>query len=71
MRAGGHHPAPAEKVLGAPFEILKRKSEIVFLRGLLEHSLGLGNDFLADAVAGDHRYGECLHGFENNFRTRA
>ena len=28
--AGGHHAAPAEKVLRAPVEILKRESDIVF-----------------------------------------
>ena len=61
-RAGGHHLPPAEKVRRAPFEVLKREREIVFVRGVLEHALGLRHHFLAHAIAGDHRYCEGPHG---------
>jgi hypothetical protein len=63
-RAGGHHLPPAEKVGCAPVEVLKRKAEIVFVGGMLQHALGLGDDLQADAVAGDHRYGKGFHGID-------
>ena len=64
---GGHHAPPAEKVLRAPFEILKREGHVMFPGDLLQNALGLGHDLGPDAVAGDHCDGECLHGLEDNF----
>jgi hypothetical protein len=34
----------------------------VFVGGFFEHALGLWDDFLSHAIAGDDRYGEGLHG---------
>ena len=34
--AGGHHAAPAEVVVGAPVEILKREGDVVLLRALFQ-----------------------------------
>ena len=64
--AGGHHAPPAEKVLRAPFEILKREGHVMFPGDLLQNALGLGDHFKADAVAGDHCDGECFHRLEDN-----
>ncbi len=61
-RAGGHHPAPAEIVLGAPFEILKREAHIVLFGGGFQNPFSLRDDFAAHAVAGDYTNGESLHG---------
>ena len=59
--AGRHHAAPAEEVVRAPVEILKREGDVVLLRDLFEDPLGLRDDFGADAVARDHRNREGLH----------
>ena len=53
--AGRHHAAPAEEVVRAPVEILKREGDVVLLRALFEDAFCLRDDFGADTVAGDHR----------------
>ena len=65
-RVGRHHAAPAEEVLGAPIEILKREGDVVLPGDALQDPLGLRNDFRADAVAGDHADRKSFHGFERN-----
>jgi hypothetical protein len=61
-RAGRHHLAPTEKVLGAPVEILKYKAESVVVADFLEDPLGLRNDLRANSVTGDYRYRKGFHG---------
>ncbi len=65
--AGGHHAAPAEKMLGAPVEILKRKGDLVFLGDPFQDAFGLRDDFGADAIARDYRDRECLHWLRRQF----
>ena len=60
-RPGGHHAAPTEVMVGAPFEILKREGNVVFPADSLEHALALRDDLFADAVSRDHRDRKSLH----------
>ena len=51
----GHHLAVLRVVLAAPRLLVPREREAELAARGLEHAQALGHDFLADAVAGDHR----------------
>ena len=63
-RSCRHHAAPAEKVVGAPVEVLKREAHIVLFGDALEDAFRLRNDFLADTVAGNHADRKLLQVFD-------
>ena len=59
-----HHAAPAEEVVGAPVEILKREADVVLFGDALQDAFRLRNDFLAHTIAGNHADRKRLHVFD-------
>ena len=67
--AGRHHAAPAEEVIRAPVEILKREVDAMFARYRLEHLPGGRKNLLAHTVAGYHRNCKSSHGKAEAYPT--
>src|SRR5712692_263495 len=56
-----HHPAVLRVILAAPGEAVPTKLQAILCTGGFEHAQALGNHFLADSIARDHRDLVTLH----------
>ena len=58
-----HHPSGLQVVVAAPRQLRELAAEVALFRRHVEHADPRGDDFLADAVAGDDCDAICLHEF--------